>query len=137
MKHQHITQAAIGAFYHVFNTLGHGFAEAVYENAMAVVLRRADVPFRQQAPVKVFFRGEAVGKYVADMIIDGKVVLELKASRELVPAHEAQLLNLLKATNLEVGILMNFGLKPAFKRLIFSHLDSQVMRDKDIIRADP
>jgi GxxExxY protein len=101
--------------------LGHGFLESVYHKALVLALRQAGLDAVPEVPVPVFFRGERVGEFSADVVVDGKVILELKAVRELEPAHEAQLLNYLRATPIEVGLLMNFGPKPKFRRLAFSN----------------
>ena len=120
-KHRDLTQKIIGVFYQVYNELGHGFLESVYENAMAIALREAGVPAAQQAPITVRFRGQIVGDFRADLLVEGAVVVELKAASGIDPAHEAQLLNYLRATEIEVGLLLNFGPKPQFKRLVFDN----------------
>src|SRR5581483_10625999 len=119
--HAEITDVIIKAYYHVYNTLGYGFLEKVYERALAQTLRKWGLSVGQQVPVQVFFEGEEVGMYFADLIVGGYVIIELKAAESLAPANEAQLLNYLKATNVEVGLLLNFGLKPQFKRKIFTN----------------
>lgn len=120
-KHGELTREIIGVFYDVYNELGHGFLESVYEEAMAIALRQAGLRVDRQVPLKVTFRGEIVGDFRADMVINRVVILELKAAPALEPAHEAQLLNYLRATELEVGLLLNFGNKPAFKRLVYAN----------------
>ena len=117
---QALTRTIIGAFYDVYNELGHGLAETVYERALAIALAEQNLAAPQQAPVDVWYRGQRVGRYRADIIVNDVVVLELKARPNLEPAHEAQLLNLLRASQLEVGLLLNFGPKPQIKRLIAS-----------------
>ena len=119
MKHQEITQAIIGAAFKVHNTLGNGFLEKVCENALAVELKQADLDVVQQRPIKVYYGDVHVGDYVADLVVEGKVIVETKAGRTLDPAHEAQLINYLKATGIEVGLLLNFGDRVAHKRKIF------------------
>lgn len=120
-KFAKLTDKAIELFYKVYNELGHGFLEKVYENALCIELKKADIPIIQQAPIKVLYRGDTVGDYIADFLIDGKVILEIKACKSIAPEHEAQLLNYLKATEIEVGLLLNFGLKPEIKRMVFSN----------------
>jgi GxxExxY protein len=121
MKHQAITEQIIRAFYEVYNTLGYGFLEKVYENAMAIELRLAGIPVEQQKGIVVNYKGEGVGEYAADLLVAGCVIVELKAARELAPEHEAQLLNYLKATPIEVGLLLNFGPKPKVMRKVFDN----------------
>src|SRR4051794_23215046 len=94
-----ITELVLKAFFYVYNTLGHGFLEKVYENALALTLRNWGLSIGQQVPVKVHFEGETVGEYFADLIVAGSVIVELKAAEAIKPAHEAQLVNYLKATN--------------------------------------
>lgn len=120
-KHQDITEIIIKAFYVVYNTLGYGFSEKVYENALALELRRMGLKVMQQAPIRVYYAGELVGEYFADLIVADAVLVELKAVHELAELHEAQLLNYLKATLFEVGLLLNFGPKPQVKRKIFDN----------------
>jgi GxxExxY protein len=122
VKEKELTERIIGIFYKVFNALGYGFLEKVYENAMIIELERERVPFISQAPIKVSYEGKVVGEYFADMLVDGKVIVEIKASNGLAREHEAQLLNYLKATKIEVGLLLNFGPKPQVKRKVFDNL---------------
>jgi len=121
LRYRDLTHAIIGGFYDVYNQLGHGFLESVYESALEMDLRMAGIQARRQKEIAVFFRGHCVGKYVADLIVNEQVVVELKAVRAVTPAHEAQLLNLLKATRIEVGLLLNFGPKAEFKRMVLSN----------------
>jgi GxxExxY protein len=125
-KHAEMTQSVIRVFYDVYNTLGHGFLESVYEAAMVIALRDAGLSVTRQAPVPVYFRGESVGDFRADLIIEGLLILELKAAKALDGSHEAQLLNYLKATPVEVGLLLNFGPKPEFKRFAFDNDRKQI-----------
>jgi GxxExxY protein len=120
MLHEEITSDIINAFYKVYNTLGYGFLEKVYENALALELAERGHIVKQQLPIQVYYEGKAVGEYFADMLIDDKVLLELKAVESIAKEHEAQLLNYLKATKIEIGLLLNFGKEPHFKRKIFS-----------------
>ena len=121
LLHQSLTEAIIKIFYKVYNKLGYGFLEKVYENAMAIELRRLDIPFRQQQPVDVYYDGEEVGFFRSDIVVDSTVIVELKAEENLCKADEAQLTNYLRATPIEVGLLFNFGHKPEMKRKIFTN----------------
>ena len=105
----------------VYNTLGYGFLEKVYENALAMELAARGHVVKQQLPIQVYYEGKAVGEYFADMLIDDKVILELKTAESIAKEHEAQLVNYLKATKIEIGLLLNFGKEPNFKRKIFSN----------------
>jgi GxxExxY protein len=109
-------------FYKVYNKLGYGFLEKVYENAMMVEFRKESIPAVSQSPIKVSYDNEIIGEYYADLLIDKKVIVEIKAVKNLLEEHEAQLLNYLKATNIEVGLLLNFGPKPEIKRKAFDNL---------------
>lgn len=120
-KHGELTQKIIGVFYEVYNELGHGFLESVYEEAMLIALTERGLRTGQQVPTPVWFRGRKVGDFKADVFVEGAVILELKAARAIEPLHEAQLLNYLRATDIEVGLLLNFGVKPQFKRLAFDN----------------
>ncbi len=120
-KHRELTEKIIGVFYGVYNELGHGFLESVYENAMTIALRASGLRSVQQAPVTVRFRGQIVGDFRADLLIEDAIIVELKAASGIDPEHEAQLLNYLRATEIDVGLLLNFGPKPQFKRLAFAN----------------
>ena len=120
-KHKELTEKIIRIFYRVYNTLGYGFLEKVYESAMMIEFRREGIPAVAQSSIKVLYKNELVGEYYADILIDDKVIVEIKATRTLALEHEAQLLNYLKATNIEVGLLLNFGPKPKIKRKIFDN----------------
>ena len=109
LLHPDLTYAVIGAAMTVHRILGHGFLEAVYEAALAHELNLRGVPYERQRRLTVTYKGHAVGEYVADFVVDGKVIVELKATKKLTEADEAQLLNYLKATGLRVGLLLNFG----------------------------
>ncbi|MBW7842802.1 MAG: GxxExxY protein [Ignavibacteriaceae bacterium] len=121
MLHENITKKIIEAYYKVYNSLGYGFLEKVYENALKIELKRANLKVDQQKNVKVFYNEFEVGDYFADLIVEDLVIVELKAAESLCEEHEAQLINYLKATNLEVGLLLNFGKKAEFKRKVFSN----------------
>lgn len=120
-KYQDITEKIIKAFYNVYNSLGYGFLEKVYENAMMIELRSLNLNCEKQKQIKVYYKNENVGEYFADIIVEDKVIIELKAAESLIEEHEHQLLNYLKATEIEVGLLLNFGKKPQFKRQIFEN----------------
>jgi GxxExxY protein len=117
--HSELTREMIGCFYHVYNHLGYGFLEKVYENALCHELRKHGLVVGQQTPIVVWYDGLKVGEYYADLLVDDKVLLELKAISHLTDEHSAQLLNYLKATGREVGLLLNFGSKPEVRRQIF------------------
>jgi len=119
-KHSDITSKIIKAYYNVYNKLGYGFLEKVYENSMMIELIRLGLHCEKQYPIKVYFDEQEVGEYFADILVESCVVVELKAAENFCPEHEAQLVNYLKATDLEVGILFNFGKEPQFKRKVFS-----------------
>ncbi|MDY0198287.1 MAG: GxxExxY protein [Tenuifilaceae bacterium] len=118
--HKELSQQIIGVFYDVYNTLGYGFLEKVYENAFLHELKIIGLNANPQVPIEVFYKGIRVGQYYADLVIEDKIIIELKAAESLCEAHEFQLLNYLKATNMEVGLLFNFGRKPEFKRLVYT-----------------
>ena len=121
MLHAHITDKIIKAFYKVNNTLGFGFLEKVYENAMAIELRKMGLNVIKQKNIKVFYDNEEVGDYYADLLVENLVIVELKAASAICEDHEMQLINYLKATQVEVGLLLNFGKKAEFKRKIFTN----------------
>ncbi len=104
-----LTRSIIGCAFEVINELGSGFLESVYENAMVLALSEAGLPVQSQVPIPVTFRGQRVGDFYADLLVDGKVIVELKAARAIVPEHQAQIINYLNATGIEVGLLINFG----------------------------
>ena len=120
LKHKEVTDQILSAFYEVYNELGRGFLESVYENALTLLLREYGLSVKTQEELNVRFHGQLVGVFRADMIVEGKVLLELKAVRSLDAVHEAQLLNYLKATGIEIGLLLNFGNTPEFKRRVFN-----------------
>ena len=124
LKHEDVTEGIINAFYDVYNGLGYGFLEKVYDNALCYELSRCGFNIASQQPITVWYQGVAVGDYYADIVVNNCVIVEIKCATSLVAAHEAQLVNYLKATNMEVGLLLNFGPKPEFKRKIFSHRNS-------------
>ena len=121
MIHQDLTSLILKSFYQVYNTLGYGFLEKVYENAMYFELKSVALSVHKQYPIDVFYSENKVGQYFADLIVNNTVIVELKAAESICEEHEYQLINYLKATNIEVGLLLNFGKKPTFKRKIFSN----------------
>lgn len=121
MLHGEITDRIIHSFYIVYNKLGFGFLEKVYENALILEIRKTGLSVEQQRNIKVFYDGSQVGDYFADLIVNDLVIVELKAAEALREEHEAQLINYLKATHIEVGLLLNFGKKAEFRRKIYSN----------------
>lgn len=121
MIYEEITSEIIQCFYRVYNTLGFGFFEKVYENALILEMKNQGLPCCRQVPITVFYHENAVGDYYADIIVDDKIILELKAAEILIEEHELQLINYLKATNIEIGLLLNFGKVPQIKRKIFTN----------------
>lgn len=119
MLHKEITDRIIACFYKVYTNLGYGFLEKVYEHAMLIELNKNGLKAISQYPIKVNYNGVSVGEYFADIIVEDKVIIELKASANLVPENILQLQNYLKATNIEVGLLLNFGKKPEIRRKTF------------------
>ncbi len=116
-----LTSRVISCFYKVYNTLGFGFLEKIYENAMKIELEKAGFSVERQKQIKVYYDGNIVGEYYADLIIEGKIIIELKAAESLIKEHELQLINYLKSTKIEIGLLLNFGKKPEIRRKIFSN----------------
>ena len=121
MLHEVITEKVIRAFYNVYNVLGYGFLEKVYENAMAIELNKLGLYVEQQKNIRVYYDAKIIGEYFADLLVENEVIIELKAAKELCEEHEAQLINYLRSTTIEVGLLLNFGTKPRFKRKIFQN----------------
>ncbi|WP_026841101.1 GxxExxY protein [Citrifermentans bremense] len=121
MIHESITDKILNAFYNVYNTLGFGFLEKVYENALTIELTKLGLEVKQQIQVPVYYDGILVGDYFADVLVQDVIILELKAAEAIRNEHYAQLTNYLKASNKEVGLLLNFGKKPEFKRIIFTN----------------
>jgi GxxExxY protein len=121
MLHAEITDKIINSFYKVHNTLGYGFLEKVYENALVIELKRAELNVLQQQNIKVFYENQIVGDYYADLIVNERIILEIKAAEGLRADNRAQLINYLKATDKEIGLLLNFGKSAEFKRVIFTN----------------
>jgi GxxExxY protein len=127
-KHDDLTQKIIAVFYDVYNELGSGFLESIYRESMRLALAQAGLMVQSEVPVPVSFRGELVGVFRADLVVNDAVLIELKACDALARDHQSQTLNYLKATNIEVALLMNFGPVPRFKRLI---MDNELKKSKE------
>lgn len=121
LLHKDLTDIILKTFYEVYNELGYGFLEKVYQNSLLIELRNKGLNVIPQKKIKVFYKGNEVGEYFADLIVEDKVVLELKAVEYIVEEFENQLLNYLKGTDCEVGLLLNFGKKPEFRRRIYEN----------------
>lgn len=122
MKYSDLTEKIINAAYKVHNVLGFGFLERVYQNALMIELKRMGLIVSNEMPIKVYYRNEIVGEYIADIIVEDKVILELKAVKDLAEIHEVQLVNYLKATGMEVGLLINFGHSVQVRRKVFDKI---------------
>ena len=120
-KHSELTEKIIGSFYAVYSKLGYGFLEDVYGKAMVIELKRHGLALNTERAIEVYYEDQLIGKYYADIIVNDLVILELKSVKSLAVEHEAQLLNYLKATPYEVGLLLNFGPKPETKRRSFDN----------------
>jgi GxxExxY protein len=120
-----LSNTIIKCFYDVYNTLGYGFLEKVYENSLAIELRKQGYEIKQQFPIKVYYETIVVGEYFADLVVENKVILELKAAEAISETHKIQLLNYLKSTKIDVGYILNFGSEPTFKRLVFTGKQSK------------
>jgi GxxExxY protein len=119
--HSEITGSILKAFFNVYNKLGYGFLEKVYENALMIELKKQGLQAQKQIPISVYYDEHNVGQYFADIIVNDCVIIEIKAAEGLVKEHEAQLVNYLRATEIEVGLLLNFGKEPQYKRKVFSN----------------
>lgn len=130
LKHGELTEKLIGMFFSIYNELGHGFLESVYEQAFSIALAENDIFFQRQVAVPVWFHEHKIGEFRADLLVENKVIVELKTGRGVDPAWEKQLLNYLRATGIEVGLLFNFGPEAQFRRYIFEN-------DRKKIRENP
>ncbi|MFA6187217.1 MAG: GxxExxY protein [Phycisphaerae bacterium] len=119
LKHRELSEKIIASAYNVHNTLGSGFLEKVYKNALAIELEEAGLKYALESPLKVLYHNKMVGEYAADIIVDNKIIVEVKAVSKLESVHEVQLVNYLKATGIEVGLLINFGQSVEVKRRVF------------------
>ena len=120
-KHSELTDLIIAVFYDVYNELGFGFLESVYRNSLRLALVEKGLSVEQEVPVTVLFRGQNVGDFRADLLVNGTVLLELKTAEQIVAAHESQVLNYLRSTALELGLILNFGPKPQVRRLLLDN----------------
>ena len=120
-KYKELTDQIIKIFYRVYDKLGYGFLEKIYENALMIELREEKIDAVAQAPIQVHYKGQIIGEYFADILVDARIIIEIKAGKKLMDEHEAQLLNYLKATSIEVGLLLNFGPTPEIKRKAFDN----------------
>jgi GxxExxY protein len=120
MLQKDLTNKIIESFYQVYNTLGYGFLEKVYENSLVLELNKKGLKVESQKNIKVYYDGFEVGDYYADLLVEDLVIVEVKAAENICEAHEAQLINYLKATDVEVGLILNFGKKPEFRRKIYT-----------------
>jgi len=127
-KYVELTEKIIEIYYRVYNKLGYGFLEKIYENAMMIEFKKENISAVSQSAIKVLYEGEIVGEYFADILISDKIILEIKAAKNIAEEHEAQLLNYLKATNIQVGLLLNYGPKPNFKRKAFDIQENEYLR---------
>lgn len=121
LLHKKITDDILKIYYDIYNQLGYGFLEKVYQNAMYFELKNKGYKVEVQTPIKVYLKGQLIGEYYSDLLIENKVIIELKACELLMNVHVAQLMNYLKATEMEVGLLLNFGEEPEFKRIIYTN----------------
>ena len=136
MFEEELTGRIIKAFYKVYNTLGHGFIESVYHNAMMLELIDQGFVVETERPIAVYYEGRIVGTFNADLLVNSSVMIELKATDSIHPAHEAQLTNYLRATEVEIGLLFNFGKKPEFKRKFFSNEKKRSIRQSLLVTND-
>jgi len=121
LLHEELTNVIIKTFYEVYNELGYGFLEKVYQNSLYLELKNKGLKVEAQKRIAVFYKGIEVGEYYADLMVEDRIILELKAADYIVKDFENQILNYLRATDCEVGLLLNFGKKPEFKRKIFEN----------------
>jgi GxxExxY protein len=121
MKHEELTERIIGAFYTVYHDLGHGFLESIYQKAFTVILKEQGFAFQEQVPILIAYHGVDLGEFRADLVVESIVLVELKAVQMLESAHEKQVLNYLRATRIEVGLLCNFGPRPQVRRLVLDN----------------
>lgn len=121
LLYKSITDAILKVYYEVYNELGYGFLEKVYQNAMYFELKSLGYKVEAQKQIKVYFKKQLVGEYYSDLLVEDKVIVELKATELIMNVHVAQIMNYLKATPIEVGMLLNFGEEPEFKRIIYTN----------------
>jgi GxxExxY protein len=121
LLHKKITDDILKVYFDIYNQLCYGFLEKVYQNAMYFELKNKGYKVEAQTPIKVYLKGQLIGEYYSDLLIENKVIIELKACEVLMNVHVAQLMNYLKATEIEVGLLLNFGEEAEFKRIIYTN----------------
>ncbi len=126
LKHPELTEKIIGIFFDFYNELGHGFLESVYEQAFSVLLAERGIFFERQVAILVWFHGRQIADFRADLVVEKKVIVELKTGRTIDPAWEKQLLNYLRATKIEIGLLFNFGPEAQFRRFVFANERKQI-----------
>ena len=127
LVHADLTEKLLGVYYDVFNEIGYSFLESVYRNAMHIALTEAELLVQREFPIPVWFRGHEIGQFRADLLVTNCVLLELKAVNALDRAHEAQILHYLRATEIEVGLLLNFGgSRPQFRRIVFANENKKI-----------
>lgn len=131
LLHRELTEGTLKAFYQVHYELGHGFPESVYSAALATMLMELGFGVQREYPIGVYFHGIVVGSFRADMVVDSKIIVELKAGLQLERSAEAQTLNYLRSTEMEVALLLHFGPRPSFKRLIYTN-DRKVLRASSV-----
>ncbi|OXG00282.1 GxxExxY protein [Flavobacterium araucananum] len=129
LLHKEISKPILQVFYDVYNHLGYGFLEKVYQNAMYFELKSQGYKVEAQKQIKVYFKNQLVGEFYADLLIEDTIIVELKACEYLISSHVAQLMNYLKATQIEVGLVLNFGETPDFKRLVYTNNRKQNLRN--------
>ena len=134
-KHKELTNKIIQAFYCVYNELGFGFLENVYQNALYFELKNRGFQVEPQKAIDVYYQNQLVGKYKADLIVNELIILELKAVDYLVEEHELQLINYLKATDKEVGLLLNFGVKPEIRRKLFDNNRKSIKNQRKSVQS--
>jgi GxxExxY protein len=147
LRQSGLTSKILGVFYDVYNELGPGFLESVYVEALVIALSQIGLKLQREMMLSVFFRGRLIGRFRADLVVNGLVLVEIKACARLQPVHEAQVLNYLRASVLEIGLLLNFGLRPQVRRLVFDNvLKHGILRSRNsssgptrdpMIRVDP
>lgn len=119
--HSDLTGKILKSFFNVYNTIGFGFPEKIYENALIIEFKKAELSYEKQKSIRVYYENEIIGSYFADLIVEDKVIIELKAVEMIIAQHEVQLVNYLRATSVEVGLLLNFGPEPQYKRKVLSN----------------
>jgi GxxExxY protein len=136
LLHKETTDKILKGFYNVYNKMGYGFSEKVYENSLLIELRKFGLRCEKQKQISVYYDDEKVGDYYADIVVEGLIILELKAASGIASEHEVQLYNYLRATDIELGYVLNFGEKPQFKRILFTN-DRKHIRNVSTIQALP